>query len=71
MGVWKSASFADVIRAPLKLQSLDKCAAAVGCECFGRERQRFAAVGTMSALGAVCVGGVEHYANEPRLPIVW
>jgi hypothetical protein len=39
----------------------------------GESRQRFAAVGTVlsTALGAVCAGGVEHYANEPCLPIVW
>ena len=37
----------------------------------GESGQRFSAVGTMSTLGGVCVGGVEHDANEPCLPIVW
>jgi hypothetical protein len=36
----------------------------------GESRQRFAAAGTVSPIGAVCVGGVEHYASEPCLPIV-
>jgi hypothetical protein len=37
----------------------------------GESRLRFAAVGTVSVLGAVRAGGVEHYASEPRLPVVW
>ena len=71
MGVWKSASFADVIRAPLKLQSWTSVLRRWAVSASGGSGQRFAAVGTMSAVGAVCVGDVEHYANEPSLPIIW